>query len=454
MTAVLSTKASAPATRPLVLVLLILSFAMPFYFFLGGLKLNGYRVILILFLFPAIFGWLSGKAGKIRAIDFLVIGFCLWACLTLAVNHGFGPTWQFIGMFMIETLVPYFIARTYIRNMESFRHFVKWLFLLLLVLLPFAAFEAVTGRTPLLDLFGKVMSVYQKWVFEPRLGLLRAQTTMPHPILYGVFCAPAFALTWYVLGWNKSLFKRAGLTSIVGGAVFCSLSSGAFMNVILQVMLMGWNWVFRFLENRWKILLSIFGVLYFIGEVGSNRNMFQIFATHFTLTPGTAWARINIFTFVSDDILRNPLFGIGLHDWTRPAWMWALSTVDNFWLLMALRHGFPGLILLVAAVVTIFFQVGNKTLSGAAADARLGYLFSLFGICLSAITVHLWDSTYCFFMFLLGAGIWFLDVDDQAEQDGGEKQASTQGRTVQYTRFPRSQSDPASPGRPVRSANR
>ena len=92
---------------------------------------------------------------------------------------------------------------------------------------------------------------------------------MPHPILFGVFCAPAFALTWYVLGWQKPLFKKVALTSVIGGAVFFSLSSGAFLNVIIQLALMGWNWVFHFLKSKWKVLLSIFGVLYFIPRTRS-----------------------------------------------------------------------------------------------------------------------------------------------------------------------------------------
>lgn len=435
MTAVLSAKVSAPATKPIVLALLIFSFAMPFYFHLGGLKLSGYRVILLLFMFPAVIGWLSGKAGKIRPVDILVIAFSFWSALSFSINHGLASMWQFIGMFMIETLVPYFIARTYIRNLESFRYFVKCLFLLILILLPFALFESFTGKTPLLNLFGKVLSVYQKWIFEPRLGLLRAQTTMPHPILFGVFCAPAFALTWYVLGWHKSFFKKVGLTSVIGGAVFFSLSSGAFLNVVIQLALMGWNWVFQFLRKKWKVLLSIFCVLYFIAEIGSNRSMFQIFATHFTLTPGTAWARIHTFNFASDDILRNPIFGIGLHDWTRPHWMVLLSSVDNFWLVVTLRHGFPALFLLAGAVIVTFFQLGSRNLTGAMADARLGYLISLLGLCVSAVTVHLWDATFCFLMFLLGAGAWFLDADDGFGQDGDQAQAEEEGRKIQYTRF-------------------
>ena len=437
MRAITATNAQAPTKGPLVLALLLISFVLPFYFEFLGLKLSGHRIILIVFAVPAIVGWLTGKAGKIRSVDWLVIGLSFWACLTLAVNHDIAKIWQFIGMFMIETIVPYFIARTYIRSFAAFRYFVKWLFIVILVLLPFAAFESLTGKTPLLDIFGNVFSVHQKWEFPPRLGLLRAQATMPHPILFGVFCAPAFALSWYVLGWGKPLSARVGLVSIVGGSVFCSLSSGAYLNVIIQMALMSWNAVFQFLRNKWKVLLMCFAAVYFVAEVGSGRNVFEIFATHFTLTPGTAWARIHTFNFATDDIMRNPIFGIGLNDFSRPHWMQFLSSVDNFWLVITLRHGFPGLLLLLSAVITIHIQLGRRQLTGALADARLGYLFSLTGLCVSAVTVHLWDSTFCFLMFFLGAGAWLLDADENQGAEVSNPRESGKRKTIRYTRFPK-----------------
>ncbi len=442
MAVISPSRVSDRTEKPIVLALLVIFFVMPFFFFLGGLKLSGYRLVLLAFILPAVFHWLNGSAGKIRRIDFLFIGFTFWVALTMTINHGLAEKWEFIGMLMIEMLAPYFIARSYIRNLASFRYFVWWFFLVILVLLPFAIFESLTEKTPLLDLFGKVMNVYKKWPFEPRLGLERAQVTMPHPILFGVFFAPAFALVWYVLGWNRKFFSKAGLTGIAGAAVFCSLSSGAFMNVIIQMALMAWNKLFQFLRQKWKVLLTCFAILFFVLEVGSNRNLFQIFATHMTLTPGTAWARINTFTFVSDDILRNPIFGIGLRDWTRPHWMVLLSSVDNFWLVITLRHGFPGLFLLGVTVITIFVQLGRRPFTGEMADVRLGYLISLCGLCVSAFTVHLWDATFCFFMFLLGAGIWMLDVDDEEESDAKRPDSPASERKIRYTRFPKERPAP------------
>lgn len=436
--------------RPVAVALLMISFTMPFFFSLGGLKLTGYRVVLIIFLVPAMIRWLNGSAGKIRGVDWLIIGFAFWSALTLAVNHGLVSKWQFTGMLVIEILAPYFIARAYIRDLESFRYFVRWFLIIIVVLLPFSVYEMITEQSPLLDFFGGFANVYQKWIYEQRLGLFRAQATMPHPILFGVFMTPSFALFWYVLGWNKTLFTKVGLSSLAGIVVFTSLSSGAFLNVIIQMALMAWNKMCSFLKNKWKVLLICFAIFYVVIEVGSNRNVFQIIATHMTLTPGTAWWRILTFEFARDDIMRNPIFGIGMNDWTRPHWM-TLSSVDNFWLLMTLRHGFPGLFLLLGTVLTMFIQIGRRSLTGAVADARLGYLFALCAFCVSAVTVHLWDATFCFFMFLFGAGVWFLDAEGDQGTDSEAQKKQTK-RTIRYTRFPSEMTGVEAPTAPRVSA--
>ena len=71
--------------------------------------------------------------------------------------------------------------------------------------------------------------------------------------------------------------------------------------------------------------------------------------TYLTFNSGTAYWRLHIWNFGSAEVWRNPLFGIGLNDWARPSWMWTAS-VDNFWLLTAMRYGIPAFLLLVAGI--------------------------------------------------------------------------------------------------------
>jgi len=59
----------------------------------------------------------------------------------------------------------------------------------------------------------------------------------------------------------------------------------------------------------------------------------------------------------------HPVFGIGYGDWARPNWIPA--SVDNFWLLTAMRHGVPGLGFLAAAFILVLFSNSEEAESTA-----------------------------------------------------------------------------------------
>lgn len=426
--------AAEKSRHGLIIALLILSFVMPFFFFFIGLRLSAYRLYFLAATIPVLIQWAKGAAGPVRSPDILVLLAAMWAALALFANHGIGR-WQFAGILVVETVVPYLFARVLIRDYVTFRTAVWWLFAIVLVLVPFALYENITGKPILLNIFGGVFQVYADVNQEPRLGLERAQASMPHPILFGVFCSPVLALSWYVLSPEGAFFKQTQRSIIVSTAVFSSLSSGAFMGVMLQAFLIAWDEILKKIKSRWVIFAIIFGIIYTILELASNRNAFQIIATELTFSAGSAWNRIHIFNHAIDDIFRNPIFGIGLGEWTRPKWM--KPSVDNFWLLIALRYGIPALIFLGLAVIIASYQIIRAPLTGLYARVRTGFLISFLSLSVSAFTVHLWDATYCLFMFLLGSGMWLIDARETPEGEGEQVQGTSARREIRYTRFPK-----------------
>lgn len=428
----------------LLIALFLISLVMPFYFFLGSLRLSVYRVYLLVFMFTFLVRWLNGSVGQVRAPDVLMIFTSLWMTGALFINHGIGSQFEFAGILVIETFIPYLAARVLIRSLASFRTFVWWYFAIIATLLPFAFYENLTGTPVLLDLFGSVLSVYSDVTQSPRLGLERAQVTMPHPILFGVFCAPVFALSWYTLSPDGALFKQARKSLIAGVGVFCSLSAGAFLGVMLQACLIGWDELMKrikFIKNRWKLFAILFGALYFALEMASNRNAFHIIASELSFSRGSAWHRIHIFNEAIDDVFRNPFTGVGRGYWTRPRWM--KSSVDNFWLLMALRYGIPAWFMLTLAGVLVCWKAVFTPLTGEYARARRGYVIAFTGMMVSAFTVHIWDATYCAFMFLLGAGVWFSDPDCTQESGSETAEPKSARREIRYTRFPKPSAEAA-----------
>jgi hypothetical protein len=115
--------------------------------------------------------------------------------------------------------------------------------------------------------------------------------------------------------------------------------------------------------------------------------------------------------------MRHPFLGIGLGDWTRPVWM--SDSMDNFWLLIAMRYGLPAWAMLVALVLGLVVMAARRQgLPESWRRARHAWAFTLFGIAVAAATVHLWNALFVLFLFLIGAGAWLTDAPLPARRKG------------------------------------
>ena len=87
------------------------------------------------------------------------------------------------------------------------------------------------------------------------------------------------------------------------------------------------------------------------------------------------------------------------------------SSIDNFWLFLAVHYGLPAAFLMLLAFFSIFLPVGfKKGLDARLTAYRTGFLITMTAFFLVAWTVHFWDAAYVVFLFLMGSGVWMLDV--------------------------------------------
>jgi hypothetical protein len=395
-------------------VIFMISVVVPIRFYLGPVLLMPYRVVLLVALVPCLVGLLSGRAGRIVASDIFIVLFWMWASVALIQVHGLSQI-EALGVQFLEMTVPYMLARVYVRNADQFESVVRLLLRIIIILLPFALYESVTGDPIILSLLRNIASTPDNIALERRLGIDRAQVTFEHPILFGVFSASAVALSVYVLNFRKKMIENLRYIPIISLAVICSMSTGALLSSMLQLMLICWDKQKVFVKNRWKVLLTALVVAYLAVELISNRDPFQVFVSYLTLNSDTSGWRLIIWEYGSAEVWRHPLFGIGFNDWLRPDWMHSAS-VDNFWLLTAMRYGLPGLLLLCAAIFAMWRALAKlQGLSSRLKRYRSGYLISLGSLMVGMCTVHIWNATYVWFMFLLGSALWLTDaaeVDD------------------------------------------
>jgi hypothetical protein len=192
-------RAVAPLTQagkisPLIPIF-VFSLAVPVSFHVGSLRLSTYRLLLIATFISCLIAWLCRSGGRIRLPDIFMLLAAAWGAVALLSLHGVDAL-QSAGIFALETFGTFIFARRYIRNVLAFQRMVKYLVLMVFFLLPFAVYENFTGLQILLILVGKIFSVFNYGPNETRLGLSRAQVTFEHPILFGVVCSSAFALSF------------------------------------------------------------------------------------------------------------------------------------------------------------------------------------------------------------------------------------------------------------------
>ena len=452
---------SGNGVRQFLIVCFLVLAIIPVYFSLGGVRLSPYRVMLLIAFVPLIIAWLSGMAGRIRAADLCLLAFCFWSVIATFANHGSGPS-EFAINFFIESFGAYMLGRVLVRSLDDFIVFAKCLFWILILFIPFGWAEGVTRESVYISVFSPFGTPIAPAGVDIRWGLNRAQVAFEHPILYGMFCASAFSILYHMPRADRASISglRRAWASIV--ATFFSLSSGALSPVGVQVMLIMFNGIFRNVVKRWKNAAIVAAIGYVALDLASNRTPFEVIASSLAFSGSTYYWRVLIFEFGIQNVWADPLFGSGLWDWARPAWMHT-ATVDNFWLVIAMRYGVPGFLLFAAFyVLTCWGLIRAKLPIKILSDQRYGAIFTLGAMALGISTVWLWNSVYVYFLFLIGTFSWIAEEGEKPQPEGIGGEASQNGevedvQTSRWTRQRRAQPDKGKNGvspaaNPARSA--
>ncbi len=426
---------AGPTWANRIVTLYLLALLLPFILQLGGLRLSAYRILLLFATVPLLVLWLRGEAGQKRVADFAILGLCLWSVISLLVLHGPQVAVEAGGIFFVETAGAYFLGRCLVRTPGQFLTVARTLFFMVMLLMPFAIIEAVTGRNIPLDTMDKLWPSYERMIKEPRWGMYRVQATFEHPILFGMFCGSVIGLAYMVVGHGKGLAKRLGLAFATFFTAGFSLSSGPLSGMVTQLLMISWDSILRNLQARWKILAVLTAIAYAVVEIGSNRPAAAVFIGYFSFNEYSAYLRLHIWNFGMASVLDHPIFGLGFNEWERPYWLG--TSVDMFWIVYAIRHGFPAMFFTLLAFFSVYIPLWRKRgLSDRVSNYRLGALFSLTAWFMTGWTVHFWNGTYVLFLFLLGSSLWFLDATSTSMYDDGVETLDKSGaRKLRYSRF-------------------
>lgn len=435
------------ATAAGLLALFLVALCLPVEFELGGQRLSPIRLFLLASFFPLLIRLLKGEAGRVTAGDICFGLHGLWIGVAMFAVHG-PSRMAFAGISIVEVLGSYLIGRVLVRNVTDYHTFFRYFLIALAVLAPFVLIENVTGRLVLSEILKHVAGTHDKvqaGAENMRMGLFRAQAVVEHPIIWGVFCSIGIANVYYLYRDRRVLGLL--LTGFNTAMTFTALSSGPLLSVALQLGMIGWGWITK---NAWWVLIGLFVLVYVAIDIVSNRAPLQVMVSYLTFSPRNAYWRMHIFNYGSAEVLRHPLFGIGLNDWVRPGWL-ASASVDNFWLNTAMRYGFPGLLTLVAGILLNLTQIlRNAALPEPLRMVRSGHVIALIGTLMALTTVHVWGSPAVLVIFYMGAGCWlFTSPSATSPAPAASSPTSPAGGAAGRRRAPGTASPgTASPGTP------
>jgi hypothetical protein len=396
--------AGAEATAAGLLLVFVVALFLPLKVDVAGLTLTPVRIFLLAGFVPLLLRLLRGAAGPITPGDVLLGLHGLWLGVAIVAVHG-SERLAFAGIAVVESFGGYLAGRVLIRSVADYRRFFRYFLTGLALVAPFVLLENLTGRlyfSRLLEPLGGTLPKVQAGAEAMRMGFYRAQAVVDHPILWGVFCSIAIANAYFLYRDDRA--RRLVLTGFATLMTFTSLSSGPLLAAVLQLGMIGWGWITR---HAWWLLVGLVVFAYVAIDLLSNRTPVQVMISYLTFNPATGYWRLHIWTYGTAEVMRHPLFGIGLNDWTRPAWL-ASDSVDNFWLLTAMRFGLPGVLLLLGGIAANLVRILRQELPEELRPVRTGYVVALIGTLLALMTVHIWGATATLVLFYYGAGCWLF----------------------------------------------
>ena len=392
-------------------VIFILLTVLPVQMSLGGLHMTALRFYLAIMFFPAL-AILLRKRDSAWPIDVLLGLTALWSTISIlkvAPQSGL----ERAGSVALDLLGGYLIARAFITDAQKFIATFRIVLICIASIVPFALIESLTGATPLLEGLAQIpfLSTPDALDLPSRMGLDRAQVVFAHPIHYGLFCSTAGALLLIGCRPYHMAWRVAGLAIIVTGCVL-SLSSGAVLSLGLQLVLVAWAVVFGKLHHRWALLIGLSLLGYFAVSLVADRSPYRVFLSHATFSAHNAYWRELILEWGFYNLGLHPVFGVGSNDWIRPGFM-KTSSMDNFWLYLAVKYGIPALIFMALAWIGGLVAVALAPLTDdRTRDLRLAWIICFIGLTFTLATVHVWTTIYSYVFFLFGAGLWILPARD------------------------------------------
>jgi len=354
------------------------------------------------FLIPAtLFVLASSLGGRFRFTwpDLFIAGAAAWSTAALFMTSEQSDAITSGVAQVTDTALAYFFARAAFRTLRDVRVFLLLMLPGLAVMGGLLALESLTHSHIVQPFFAQFTGQTGELKFDERMGLMRARGSFPHPILAGIFFASFLPLYWLsgFRFWPFVVGISAAATS------FFTVSSAALLALVVGTALVVYNWLSERVANlSWQVFFIVVGLATFVLEFGTKAGAFSMLMRFASLNSSSAYNRVLIWKYGTQNVEKNPWFGIGFAEWDRPSWM--KGSIDHYWLLQAIQFGIIPPLLIVLACCIAIYTLARRSSYSKPVDARFerGIAIAMAVFALGVVSVAVWLSAQAWFFMLLG----------------------------------------------------
>ncbi|CAO4157376.1 O-antigen ligase family protein [Methylorubrum extorquens] len=342
------------------------------------------------------------------ASDLLVPFTAAWMLVTLGIHEGTKGLVGYGAVAAIEFALAYFLARVFFGTPTGFQQMVRVLRFVTAILVVTAFLDTVSGQhlawaigrgiSRALDL---ARQAPQDDIIVKRFGLVRAQGSLEHPILFGVF----FVVCIQIIGFSalRTIEKTFWIGICLLGLIL-PLSSAPLLSLVISIVTV--LFLRAFDRFPWRMLVLVAAAVFaLVALFLIVDDPLTTLIQNLTYDPQTGLFRVLIWQWVGLNVERAPWLGIGFADWMRSEEM--PSSIDSLYLIQAIRHGLPSLVLLVLSLlstgVTMPLRPQIRYDSKRIAALRQGLAITIFIVLFNAFTVHFWGAIWTLLAIVLGA---------------------------------------------------
>jgi hypothetical protein len=386
-------------------VVLIGIFLPPIQIFIGDTKLTPGRIVVILFLIPALSALLRKDRSWLTS-DLFCFGAVVWMIGSSIYNGGYRA---YVVAEALEMFGAYLIGRAFFFNRIGIQQFMLPFKVITIFLVTFALFDSLSGRAITLEAFATIFPL-PSFGSGIRYGFGRANSTFGHAELYGTFCVAATAIFLYS-GRSRLVYSGVG----IAGTVF-SLSSGPLLGLAVVLSTFCYDKILKKYWWRWKALVIVVSGLILTVFIFANNPVGWIIR-HLTLDPGTGYWRVAQWDVALTLISQSPMAGTGFVDFLggEDIKLFINQSVDCVWLVEALRYGLPMIFLLLLTIFAPFMRFGRRSSSSMTDpymnNMRTAFSLAVISMGIIGLTVHFWESAWIFFGLCIGIRASFTELE-------------------------------------------